>query len=665
MKETFFSIIIPVYNTENFITETIDSVLKQKYQNYEIICVNDGSTDNSLNILNDLSQKDKRIKVIDIKNNGPANARNIGLKNSSGDYILFLDSDDLMQNNALKIINEKIQKNRNADVLIFSANAFNSIIIPDWVKESITTHNHSRAGYACYTAIFEEKTATPFIWNKVYNKNLLDSHNICFNTNITIGEDQAFLFRVFESANNIEFFSDTIYNYRWQRQDSLMSKFKKDKLETTKNHFNLIKDVLNNLYITNKLTVATDQLMQWLVSLLYNSHLKDLKIEEAAEIAFEFCDLLGFYYSVTNFKNCFHYEQWDVQNIFALSKIEYMATYKKSADIDLIIYENSNLNIENLKNFCDHQKDVNYRLVINCFSIGFYNYIQSQNIKNSIIVFLPNKTFSEAKNFSLKYSSSKYVLFINQKALLNEDLDLSKYISILNKNSQCSAITFDKISTHSNKELIHFNSLETIVNLGSTILNRSVVFDKNTNIKNDGPCSDAQFLIETLSNKTIMIFNDDVFVKPLNKETLWFSLDRYYSYDELCYSLGNLSISAIKFKHDKICKKLWNFIVTHQLINIHKVINVNSITVSSYVNQTYLLPLVEYMSANDTNLEDYKDYLNNVVKSLEEYDDNINSTLLEETKKLNNNLTPKMIATINKLKQTKIYKWWRAKKYGK
>ena len=96
MNDPLVSIIIPVYNVENFVTDTLESVCAQTYKNIEIICVDDGSKDNSLSILNFYSEKDNRIKVISQENSGVSAARNNGIKKSNGQYICFLDSDDFM-----------------------------------------------------------------------------------------------------------------------------------------------------------------------------------------------------------------------------------------------------------------------------------------------------------------------------------------------------------------------------------------------------------------------------------------------------------------------------------------------------------------------------------------------------------------------------------------
>ena len=111
------SIIIPVYNTENYIEKCIDSIIKQTYSNIEIFLINDGSTDNSLNICKKYEIIDKRINVIDIKNKGVSNARNIGLNLCKGNYITFIDSDDFVEKDYIKTMYNKIKEN-NVDVVI-------------------------------------------------------------------------------------------------------------------------------------------------------------------------------------------------------------------------------------------------------------------------------------------------------------------------------------------------------------------------------------------------------------------------------------------------------------------------------------------------------------------------------------------------------------------
>ncbi len=118
-----FSIIIPMYNVEKYIYECIQSVLSQTYKNFEIIVIDDGSTDNCYNIVKDISETDKRITLIGIKNSGPSTARNIGIENSTGDIILFLDSDDMYLPNTLETCLHKME-NYKLDILYFNSKGF-------------------------------------------------------------------------------------------------------------------------------------------------------------------------------------------------------------------------------------------------------------------------------------------------------------------------------------------------------------------------------------------------------------------------------------------------------------------------------------------------------------------------------------------------------------
>ena len=118
------SIIIPVFNVENHIGECLDSIINQSFKDIEIICVNDGSTDNSLEILKKYANMDSRVKIITQKNNGVGSARNTGLDHANGDYIYFIDGDDYLQPDALSEIYE-ISKDKNLDLLIFKLSNFN------------------------------------------------------------------------------------------------------------------------------------------------------------------------------------------------------------------------------------------------------------------------------------------------------------------------------------------------------------------------------------------------------------------------------------------------------------------------------------------------------------------------------------------------------------
>lgn len=113
-RKVKYSIIMPVYNVADFVVEAIDSILKQNYKHFELILVNDGSTDNSYEIITNIAENDKRIFVVNKSNGGLSDARNVGLNHASGDYIFFMDSDDIINSNMLEIVNKQIQKDTKA-----------------------------------------------------------------------------------------------------------------------------------------------------------------------------------------------------------------------------------------------------------------------------------------------------------------------------------------------------------------------------------------------------------------------------------------------------------------------------------------------------------------------------------------------------------------------
>lgn len=118
--DSFFSVIVPVYNTEQYLRECLDSVLSQGMDDVQLVCVNDGSTDSSLSILREYQAKDRRVTVVSQENQGLAGARNTGIKNANGQYILFLDSDDMLYEGALCEISRQLQE-KEPEILLYDA----------------------------------------------------------------------------------------------------------------------------------------------------------------------------------------------------------------------------------------------------------------------------------------------------------------------------------------------------------------------------------------------------------------------------------------------------------------------------------------------------------------------------------------------------------------
>ena len=216
MHEPLISIIIPVYNVEKYLSECLDSVIAQTYQNWEAICVNDGSPDNCAQILDKYTKKDKRFIVINKENEGLSMARNKGLRYAKGEYIYFLDSDDSIHPQLLEVTYNLAQK-YDAELVSFgfieknkSKFVHNNIKLAN-IKTKITNN-------PILVGTYKEKYRINFnVWTKLYKKRILDS--IDFIPKIHF-EDFPHTFAVLSKKPKTVIIRDNLYFYS-QNEDSI------------------------------------------------------------------------------------------------------------------------------------------------------------------------------------------------------------------------------------------------------------------------------------------------------------------------------------------------------------------------------------------------------------------------------------------------------------
>ena len=247
-----FSIIIPVYNVEDYLSPCLDSVINQTLRDIEIICVNDGSRDNSLEILNIYQKCDPRITIINKENGGLSSARNAGLKRAHGEYILFLDSDDYFALNACECLYAEVLECR-PEIIVFGAKIFPIYPYPDqWLIHNLSPrtmlyHNDS------INALLNENGAYPFVWRDCFRRDFLEGYGIDFDETVRFAEDTIFQFSVFPHAQDISFMDKKIYNYRWHRKGSLMNNASRDIGKKYRWHIDAINAIAtywkNNLFL--------------------------------------------------------------------------------------------------------------------------------------------------------------------------------------------------------------------------------------------------------------------------------------------------------------------------------------------------------------------------------------------------------------------------------
>lgn len=257
------SIIVPVYNVENYLTRCIDSILNQSFEKFELILVNDGSNDDSLNICKKYLNIDERIKLVSQSNKGLSAARNTGLKYASGNYICFIDSDDFVEKDYLFLLLSNIEK-FNSDISMCEY-----YLTDDKGKQySVEKFNEPKdvsvlSGKETFSYFYKENYAPNVVaWNKIYTRGLFD--NVKYNEG-SYFEDEFIALSLFYEAKKVSFVRTPLYDYV-QRQDSIMHtpltlKKVQDKTVMYKSRIEFFKEHKNK----SMYKLAVQQYKNWLI----------------------------------------------------------------------------------------------------------------------------------------------------------------------------------------------------------------------------------------------------------------------------------------------------------------------------------------------------------------------------------------------------------------
>ncbi len=243
------SIIIPVYNVEKYISKCLDSILNQTFEDFEVICINSNSPDNSMEILSEYAMEDKRIKIICQEDNGPGAARNLGLAHAKGEFISFVDGDDWIELNTLEPMFKNFSKD--VDLFCFGANIIINDnyeldekklrIIGNLREYHIPKHDGE---LKLNNAIMKDITVN--VWGKIFRNSIIKQNNIKFLTTLKYSEDVNFLYKYILISKKAFFINKCLYNYR-QRADSSMTKITQRDIFHLAESCNAIYDVYNFL----------------------------------------------------------------------------------------------------------------------------------------------------------------------------------------------------------------------------------------------------------------------------------------------------------------------------------------------------------------------------------------------------------------------------------
>ena len=261
MENELVSIIVPIFNVEKYLSECIDSILSQTYENIEIILIDDGSTDKSAEICDKYALKDKRVRVIHKINGGVSAARNDALQQANGQLIMFVDSDDWINSETCETAVSTMQES-GADVVMWTyISENNGNQSPKIIFGSDTIFEGTNVKEKLHRRLFGltgEELANPEladslcpVWGKLYKKELILDNNISFVDLSEIGtyEDGLFNIEVFSQVEKAVYLNKCFYHYRKENSSSVTSGYRKDLFEKWQHLFDLMQEYIaeNNL----------------------------------------------------------------------------------------------------------------------------------------------------------------------------------------------------------------------------------------------------------------------------------------------------------------------------------------------------------------------------------------------------------------------------------
>ena len=219
MKNSKISIIVPVYNVEKYLKECIESLINQTYKDLEILLIDDGSKDNSGKICDEYANKDKRIKVIHQENSGVSKTRNYGIELATGDYVMFVDSDDWLEENTCELLIKEI-KTQNKDMIIFN-------FCKEFENKCIRNANYQNISDDFDIKKIQAKILAPTMnvpgiagkgyslaVNKIILKDVIKNNRFLFEGKKSVYEDGLFYYLLLENKIKIGFLNEYLYHYR-------------------------------------------------------------------------------------------------------------------------------------------------------------------------------------------------------------------------------------------------------------------------------------------------------------------------------------------------------------------------------------------------------------------------------------------------------------------
>lgn len=426
MRTPLVSVLIPVYNVEKYLERCLNSIVKQTLTNIEIICVNDGSTDGSLSILEKYQKRDSRIVIINKKNGGLPSARNAALEKANGKYVGFVDSDDYVERDMFQKLYETAER-ENVEVVICGAHIFPEVPRADgWLYHCLSPE------YRHYDEfnpelLFQDISTTPFLWRVLIKKSLIDEYHLRLDEDILLGEDKSFQAKVYPKAKGIAVIPDKLYHYCWYREGSMMQQdvyhISTDKVKA---HAKLILNIGKQM--EKESAESRLQFLSWSIPFIYADYIY-LPLCDKIDLAKELvdcwvgCGYFQFYKKIEN---------WIAEQFFYFNEIKKEEIRKATVSI-IVPISDSAAYLQEALNSIYGQSKKDYEIIL--INSGASNEIYAKLHRNLFLdkrirlYNMPHKPYAEILNTGIELAQGDYLAFFDSDGWYGQSCAMEEWYS--------------------------------------------------------------------------------------------------------------------------------------------------------------------------------------------------------------------------------------------
>lgn len=298
------SFVVPVYNVAPYLDECLRSLCGQTLDAIEVVCVDDGSTDGSSDVLARWAAADGRVRVLSQPNSGVGHARNAGLAAARGTYVCFVDGDDYLDDQAAQELVSEAERS-GADIVVFGAISFPDEV--QWVYEMFGPRDVVRKDAGC-DIVLTERGSIPSAANKLYRASLLKENGLRFNEALVLGEDTSLQFLAFPLASCVAFVSKRYYHYRFNRTGSAVTEGFKDRSDQLGKHLDVLCYIADEWQRRGYLKGREGAFLESIAFIFYD--IEDMNFCEQVRFSEDFARVFDARFSESDLKGIYPYERW-------------------------------------------------------------------------------------------------------------------------------------------------------------------------------------------------------------------------------------------------------------------------------------------------------------------------------------------------------------------